>query len=68
MKKMKTLTNGATTIRTTTTGTTTSKTTSWDMARMTYSKEMIQTTLLTLILATNISQAPEMNQDRNTKL
>jgi hypothetical protein len=29
---------------------------------------MIQTTLLTLILATNISQAPEMNQDRNTKL
>ena len=65
---MKTLTNGATMTRTITTGTTTSKTTSWDIARMTYSKEMIQTTLLTPILATNISQAPEMNQDRGIKL
>lgn len=67
-KKMKTLTNGATMTRTITTGMTTSKTTSWDMARMTCSKEMIQTTLLTPILATNISQAPEMNQDRGIKL
>ena len=54
--------------KTITTGMTTSKTTSWGMARMTYSKVMIQTTLLTPILATNISQALEMNQDRGIKL